>query len=525
MGKTSELSQDLFNFIVSKHTDGIGYRRIPKLLKVPMSTVSAIIWKWKENYFTINRLCLGSPCNISNRKVKRIIRRVVQEPSSTCEELKKDLQVSRYSDAKKTISNHSTSMAYIASSVHEDLLQNMDQDIIYPSMFASQQATEPTQWSFNILSKQPLFNDPASLLHILCLLLSQHLTYGFVAHSSFVQVYDPVPEIVIKLFGLAHVVEVRDYPALWDPADESYKDKYFRELAWTKIVRDLIPDWDKYPGSTQQQIDNDVRKRWRSIRDRFTKFLNECSKSGSSPSKSKFPFSEELQFLVSSRTLRKTEGNMSVADLEDSDKEDGAGSSSGVGGTISTSTPTASAESASTSAAAASTSSSAAAEASDSAEAVRVEKRAVYPVAAEKKKKKTKKNQDDQTVQIACDTLDLLKKSSSDDHCDSFAITVARKTRSLPPDRQSLFMSMVQMSLTALEDPAPISPYNEVLMGVLGLFRPRHRTPETQATRPQYLAHSQVTSGDRGSSQHMGGAPYQSEGSNFLYSPEYTFLN
>ncbi|XP_069624132.1 uncharacterized protein [Ranitomeya imitator] len=318
---------------------------------------------------------------------------------------------------------------------------------------------------------------------------------------------------------------VRDYPALWDPADESYKDKYFRELAWTKIVRDLIPDLDKYPGSTQQQIDNDVRKRWRSIRDRFTKFLNECSKSGSSPSKSKFPFSEELQFLVSSRTLRKTEGNMSVADLEDSDKEDGAGSSSGVGGTISTSTPTASAESASTSAAAASTSSSAAAEASDSAEAVRVEKRAVYPVAAEKKKKKTKKNQDDQTVQIACDTLDLLKKSSSDDHCDSFAITVARKTRSLPPDRQSLFMSMVQMSLTALEDPAPISPYNEVLMGVLGLFRPRHRTPETQATRPQYLAHSQVTSGDRGSSQHMGGASYQSEGSNFLYSPEYTFLN
>ncbi|XP_069615959.1 uncharacterized protein [Ranitomeya imitator] len=319
--------------------------------------------------------------------------------------------------------------------------------------------------------------------------------------------------------------EVRDYPALWDPADESYKDKYFRELAWTKIVRDLIPDWDKYPGSTQQQIDNDVRKRWRSIRDRFTKFLNECSKSGSSPSKSKFPFSEELQFLVTSRTLRKTEGNMSVADLEDSDKEDGAGSSSGVGGTISTSTPTASAESASTSAAAASTSSSAAAEASDSAEAVRVEKRAVYPVAAEKKKTKTKKNQDDQTVQIACDTLDLLKKSSSDDHCDSFAQTVARKTRSLPPDRQSLFMSMVQMSLTALEDPAPISPYNEVLMGVLGLFRPRHRTPETTATRPQYLAHSQGSSGDRGSSQHMGGAPYQSEGSNFLYSPEYTFLN
>ncbi|XP_077113896.1 uncharacterized protein LOC143769258 [Ranitomeya variabilis] len=152
----------------------------------------------------------------------------------------------------------------------------------------------------------------------------------------------------------------------------------------------MFPDWDKYPGPTQRQIDKDVRQRWRSIRDRFTKFLNECSKSGSSPTKTKFPFSEELQFIVTSRTLRKTERNMSVAYFEDSDTEDGAGSSSGVGGTISPSIPTASAESTSTSTAAASTSASAAAEASDSVEAVRVEKRAVYPVAAEKKKQKNK---------------------------------------------------------------------------------------------------------------------------------------
>ncbi|CAJ0967529.1 unnamed protein product [Ranitomeya imitator] len=45
-----------------------------------------------------------------------------------------------------------------------------------------------------------------------CLLLTQRLTYGFVAHSSFVQVYDLVPDILIKLFGLAHVVEVDKCP-------------------------------------------------------------------------------------------------------------------------------------------------------------------------------------------------------------------------------------------------------------------------------------------------------------------------
>ncbi len=39
MGKSKELSQDLHNLIVAKHTDGIVYRRISILLNVPVSTV------------------------------------------------------------------------------------------------------------------------------------------------------------------------------------------------------------------------------------------------------------------------------------------------------------------------------------------------------------------------------------------------------------------------------------------------------------------------------------------------------
>jgi len=54
MVKSKELYQDLRNLIVAKQNDGIGYRRISKLLNVPVSTVGAIIWKWKDNHFTIN---------------------------------------------------------------------------------------------------------------------------------------------------------------------------------------------------------------------------------------------------------------------------------------------------------------------------------------------------------------------------------------------------------------------------------------------------------------------------------------
>lgn len=42
MGKTNELSQDLHNLIVGKHADGTSYR-ISKILKIPLSTVGAII--------------------------------------------------------------------------------------------------------------------------------------------------------------------------------------------------------------------------------------------------------------------------------------------------------------------------------------------------------------------------------------------------------------------------------------------------------------------------------------------------
>nr|CBN81155.1 Rac GTPase-activating protein 1 [Dicentrarchus labrax] len=70
MGKTKELSQDLCNPIVAKHTDGIGYRRISKLLNVSVSTVGAIIRKWKEHNFTINRPQLGAPRKISDRGEK-----------------------------------------------------------------------------------------------------------------------------------------------------------------------------------------------------------------------------------------------------------------------------------------------------------------------------------------------------------------------------------------------------------------------------------------------------------------------
>ncbi|XP_069615922.1 uncharacterized protein [Ranitomeya imitator] len=321
---------------------------------------------------------------------------------------------------------------------------------------------------------------------------------------------------------------VRDIPCIWDAADVSYKDKYFRDHCWTKIVRDLYPEWDSLSIANQLEIEKNVKQRWRSVRDRYNKFINTCDRSGSSPSRITFPFYDELQFLLTSRTLRRTEGNLSnpppVDDhSEDGAGTDGAGTSSGAGGTIFPSLTTASAEAACP-AAAAGTSTAAAVGSSGSSEAVVTEKRAPYPVAGESIKKK--KNVD-KTEKMASDTLDLLKQSSSEDQCDFFALTIARKARSLPPDRQSLFMSLCQTSLTALEDPAPIESYEKVLTGVFGLFRPRPKPSEPHYRVSSYTQPAQNFSG--GGNTSLGPSASQSfmtdTSSSYGCSQEYTYLH
>ncbi|CAJ0941134.1 unnamed protein product [Ranitomeya imitator] len=51
-----------------------------------------------------------------------------------------------------------------------------------------------------------------------------------------------------------------------------------------------------------------VRKRWRSVTDRFIKSLK--TPSGSSPPRKRVPFADQLQFILGSRSLRRTESNV-----------------------------------------------------------------------------------------------------------------------------------------------------------------------------------------------------------------------
>ena len=62
MGKTKELFHDIREKIVNLHKAGKGYRAISKQLGEKISTVGAIVRKWKADKTVVNHPRSGKPC-------------------------------------------------------------------------------------------------------------------------------------------------------------------------------------------------------------------------------------------------------------------------------------------------------------------------------------------------------------------------------------------------------------------------------------------------------------------------------
>ena len=75
MAKTKELSQQLCMVIIDHHNCGMGYRKICDVVKIPISRIGAIIWKWKEHGLTTNLPRKGHPRKVSDAQAIHNMRR------------------------------------------------------------------------------------------------------------------------------------------------------------------------------------------------------------------------------------------------------------------------------------------------------------------------------------------------------------------------------------------------------------------------------------------------------------------
>ncbi len=83
MTKTTELSEDVRDKIVDLHKAGMAYKTIAKQLGEKVTTVGAIIRKWKKHKIMVNVPRSGAPCKISPRGVSMITRTGRNQPRTT----------------------------------------------------------------------------------------------------------------------------------------------------------------------------------------------------------------------------------------------------------------------------------------------------------------------------------------------------------------------------------------------------------------------------------------------------------
>ncbi|XP_069601418.1 uncharacterized protein [Ranitomeya imitator] len=73
----------------------------------------------------------------------------------------------------------------------------------------------------------------------------------------------------------ALIEEVREREPLWNMADRRHADTSVTRRLWLEVCRNMFARWEDLLPQQQSKLCSKVRKRWRSLRDRFKREFNE----------------------------------------------------------------------------------------------------------------------------------------------------------------------------------------------------------------------------------------------------------
>ncbi|XP_077137896.1 uncharacterized protein LOC143804038 [Ranitomeya variabilis] len=96
------------------------------------------------------------------------------------------------------------------------------------------------------------------------------------------------------------IEEVREREPLWNMADRSHPDTGVTRRIWDEVCHNIFPRWEDLHPQQQSKLCGKVRKRWRSLRDRFKREFNAemQAPSGSAGRKrSRYKYGTAISFL------------------------------------------------------------------------------------------------------------------------------------------------------------------------------------------------------------------------------------
>ncbi|XP_073413733.1 uncharacterized protein [Dendrobates tinctorius] len=107
------------------------------------------------------------------------------------------------------------------------------------------------------------------------------------------------------------IVLVHERPEIWDQRDAHYANRTRKDAAWRHICRQMFHDFGDRTREEQQQMIEDVMRRWCSIRDQYRRGHQQQARSGDAGhTKIKYVYYDRLSFLAPILDLRPTQSNL-----------------------------------------------------------------------------------------------------------------------------------------------------------------------------------------------------------------------